>query len=115
MASPPHVPEAETDLEEFFELSIDPLSIIGFDGAFKRVNGSFARLLGYTKQELFARSALDIVHPDGVAAAREALAQLAEGHDLVGYEVRVVCADGSARWLEWSTRARPERGLVYSI
>src|SRR3954451_18334752 len=110
-----HAPPPKTELEEFFDLSIDPLSIIGFDGAFKRVNTSFARLLGYTKQELLARTALDILHPDDVEAAREALAQLAEGHDLVGYEVRVVCADGSARWLEWSTRSRPERGLVYSI
>src|ERR1700739_4509863 len=108
MATPPHVPETETELQEFFELSIDPMSIIGFDGAFKRVNGSFARLLGYTKQELYARTALGIIHPDDVAAARNALAQLAEGRHLVGYEARVVCADGSARWLEWTTRSRPE-------
>ena len=46
MARPPHVPEPETELEEFFELSIDPLSIIGFDGEFKRVNASFVRLVG---------------------------------------------------------------------
>ena len=43
MAGPPDVPQLETELEEFFDLSIDPLSIIGFDGAFKRVNLSFAR------------------------------------------------------------------------
>ena len=55
VASPP-VPKLETELEEFFELSIDPLSIIGFDGAFKRVNASFLRLVGYSKPELFSRS-----------------------------------------------------------
>ena len=49
MARPPHVPQPETELEEFFDLSIDPLSIIGFDGEFKRVNASFLRLLGYTE------------------------------------------------------------------
>ena len=115
MATPPHVPEPETELEGFFDLSIDSLSIIGFDGEFKRVNASFVRLLGYTKPELFSRSALDILHPDDVEPAREALAQLAEGHDLVGFEVRVVCADGSVRWLEWNTRSMPERGVVYSV
>ena len=57
MARPPHGPQPETELEEFFELSIDPLSILGFDGAFKRLNASFARLLGYTKAELFSRTA----------------------------------------------------------
>ena len=113
MARPPHVPQPET--EEFFDLSSDPLSIIGFDGEFKRVNASFVRLLGYPKPELFSRPALDILHPDDVEPAREALAQLAEGHDLVGFEARVICADGSVRWLEWHTRAMPERGVVYSV
>ena len=94
MARPPHVPQPETELEEFFDLSIDPMSIIGFDGEFKRVNASFVRLLGYTKPELFSRTALDILHPDDVEPAREALAQLAEGHDLARFEARVICADG---------------------
>jgi PAS domain S-box-containing protein len=109
------VSQPETQLEEFFDLSIDPLSIIGFDGEFKRVNASFVRLLGYTEPELFTRSVLDILHPDDVEAAREALAHLAEGHDLVGFEARVSCADGSVRWLEWNTRSMPERGVLYSV
>ena len=115
MAGPPHVPEPHTELEEFFDLSIDPLSIIGFDGEFRRVNASFVRLLAYTEAQLFSRSALDILHPDDVEPAREALAQLAEGHDFVRFESRVVCADGAVRWLEWSTRSMPERGVVYSV
>ena len=115
MARPPHMPQPGTELEEFFELSIDPLSIIGFDGEFKRVNASFLRLLGYTKPELFSRSALGIFHPDDVGPAREALAQVAEGHDLVRFEARVICADGAVRWLEWNTRSMPERGVLYSV
>jgi PAS domain S-box-containing protein len=115
VARPPQLPQTETELEEFFELSIDPLSIIGFDGEFKRVNASFVRLLGYTKPELFSRSALDILHPDDVEPAREALAQLAEGHDFARFEARVICADGAVRWLEWSTRSMPKRGVVYSV
>jgi PAS domain S-box-containing protein len=115
VATPPHVPQPETELEEFFDLSRDPLSIIGFDGEFKRVNASFLRLLGYTKPELFSRSALEITHPDDAEPAREALAQLAVGRDVVQFEGRVVCADGSVRWLEWSTRSMPERGVVYCV
>jgi PAS domain S-box-containing protein len=115
VARPPHVPQLVTELEEFFDLSIDPLSIIGFDGQFKRVYASFVRLLGYTRPELLSRSALDILHPDDVQPAREALAQLAEGQDLARFEARVVCADGAVRWLEWSTRSMPERSVVYSV
>jgi PAS domain S-box-containing protein len=113
--STPHLPQSGTDLEEFFDLTIDLLCIVGFDGYFKRVNPSLERTLGYPRTELFSRSVLDITHPDDVQPSREALAQLAEGRDLVGFESRVICADGSVRWLEWNTRTMPERGVVYGV
>jgi PAS domain S-box-containing protein len=109
------VPQSETELQEFFDLSIDLLCIVGFDGYFKRVNASFERTLGYPKAELFSRSVFDITHPDDVPPSREALARLGQGHDLVGYESRVICADGSVRWLEWNTRTMPERGVVFGV
>jgi PAS domain S-box-containing protein len=112
---PPGVSQSETEVEEFFDLSIDALSIIDFDGEFKRVNAAFVQLLGYSKPELFSRSVLDVLHPDDVASARAALAQLAEGQDLIGFEARIICADGSVRWLEWNTRSMPGRGAVYSV
>jgi PAS domain S-box-containing protein len=109
------VPQSETELQELFDLSIDLLCIVGFDGYFKRVSASLERTLGYPKAELFSRSVFDITHPDDVQPSREALARLGEGHDLVGYESRVICADGSVRWLEWNTRTMPERGVVFGV
>jgi PAS domain S-box-containing protein len=108
---PPHLPEAEIGLEEFF----DPLCVVGFDGYFKRVNVSLERTLGYEKAELFSRSVFDITHPDDVEPSREALAQLAKGRDIVGFKSRVICADGTVRWLQWNTRTMPERGVVYGV
>jgi PAS domain S-box-containing protein len=112
---PPHVLQSGTAQEEFFDLSIDLLCVVGFDGYFKRVNASLERTLGYSKSELFSRSVFDITHPDDVQPSTAALAQLADGRDLVGFESRVVCADGSVRWLEWNTRTMPERGLVFGV
>jgi PAS domain-containing protein len=88
----PPLPQSGTELEEFFDLTIDLLCIVGFDGYFRRVNPSLERTLGYPRPELFSRSVLDITHPDDVQPSREALAQLTEGHDLVGFESRVSCA-----------------------
>jgi PAS domain S-box-containing protein len=104
-----------SELEEFFDLSVDLLCVTGFDGYFRRVNPAFERLLGYPREQLFARTVFDITHPDDRERAREALERSAGGSDLIGIEVRVVCADGSARWLEWNTRAAPERGVVYGV
>jgi PAS domain S-box-containing protein len=109
------VPQPESELEKFFDLSIDPLSIIGFDGKFTRVNASFVRLMGYPKPELLSRSALEILHPDDVEPAREALARIVDGHDLVGFEARVIRADGDVRWLEWNARSMPDLGGVYCV
>ena len=47
--------------------------------------------------------------------SREALAQLAAGHDVIRFEARVVCADGSVRRFEWNTRTMPELGVVYGV
>ena len=115
MAGLPQPPEPSTELEEFFDLSIDLLCVVGFDGYFKRVNAALARTLGYPARELFSRSVFDITHPDDVEPSRAALATLGQGHDLVGFESRVICADGSVRWLEWNTRTLPERGVVYGV
>ena len=115
MAEPPPSLQPDAQLEEFFDLSIDLLCIVGFDGGFRRVNAALERTLGYPARELFSRSVFDITHPDDVERARAALSQLIDGQDVVGFESRVVCADGSIRWLEWNTRARPERGVVYGV
>ncbi|HTE61732.1 MAG TPA: GAF domain-containing protein, partial [Solirubrobacteraceae bacterium] len=42
-------------------------------------------------------------------------ARLMRGNDVVGFESRVVCADGSVRWLQWNTRTMPERGVAYCV
>jgi signal transduction histidine kinase len=34
---------------------------------------------------------------------------------VAAFEARVICADGAVRWLEWSTRTMPERGVIYGI
>ena len=102
--------------EEFFDLSVDPLCVVGFDGRFKRVNAALQRVLGYAEHELFERTVFDLTHPDDVAAARAAMERGADGQDLIGIEVRVVRADGTVRWLEWKhapgarARRRVRRG-----
>ena len=115
MSRPPHAGESTAELEEFFDLSVDLLCIVSFDGHFKRVNASLERVFGYSKQELISRSVLDFTHPDDVQRSRDALAQLAEGRDVFGFESRIRAADGSVRWLEWNTRTMPERGVVYGV
>jgi PAS domain S-box-containing protein len=105
----------DDELVRLFDLSLDAFCIAGFDGYFKLVNPAFARILGYTQEELLARPLMDNVHPEDRESVRAVLGELAHGNDIVGFECRQVCADGSVRWLEWNTRTRPEEGVIYGV
>src|ERR1700694_1050802 len=98
-----------------FDLSHDAFFIAGFDGYLKRANPAFARSLGYTLEEMLARPFMDRVYPDDVESVEAVMAELAAGNDIVGFECREVCADGSVRWFEWSVSSRPEAGVVYGV
>src|ERR1700737_5025901 len=103
----------DDELVGLFELSHDAFCIAGFDGYLRRANPAFARSLGYTLDELLARPFMDNVSPDDLESVEAVLAELAAGNDIVGFECRQVCADGSVRGFEWNTSTRPEEGFVY--
>ena len=90
--------EAELELERVFTMSVDLLCIAGFDGYLKRVNPAWMRTFGYTEQEL-SRPFIEFVHPEDRAHTEEAVGVLAGGRDLVEFENRHLCRDGSARWM----------------
>jgi PAS domain S-box-containing protein len=105
----------DDQLVRLFDLSLDAFCIAGFDGYLKLANPAFARILGFTNEELLGRPFMDNVHPDDRESVRAVLGELARGNDVVGFQCRMVCADGSVRWLEWNTRTRPEEGVVYGV
>jgi PAS domain S-box-containing protein len=112
---PPSVPQSESELEQFFDLALDLMVIAGVGGYWKRVNPACERTLGYPRRELLSRPFWDFVHPDDVEAARDALADVGRGNDVIGFEQRVICADGTMRWLQWNTRTMPERDCIYCV
>ena len=109
------VPAPDYELGLFFDLSPDLLCIAGFDGYFKRLNPSFERVLGYSGEELTSRPFLEFVHADDVERARDVFIHVATGEDVIGFECRLVCVDGSLRRFEWNTRTLPHLGVLYGI
>jgi PAS domain S-box-containing protein len=105
---------ARRESERIFDLSLDLLCVTGLDGYFKRVNPAFERTLGYSREQLLSRPFTDFIHPDDRRSTREVLATLARGHEVVQFENRQVCRDGSVRWLQWNARPVPREGVFYS-
>src|SRR4051794_10200322 len=110
------VPQSQSELE-FFDLALDLMVIVGFDGNYKRVNPAYERTLGYPAGELLSRPFLEFVHPEDLPSLRDVFGELVDGdrNDVIGFENRVICGDGSVRWLEWNTRTMPERGVVFGV
>jgi PAS domain S-box-containing protein len=104
---------AESELERFFSVSLDFLTIAGGDGYFKRVNPTVTDILGWTVEEFLATPYLDLVHPDDREATRKAAEhQLATGQKVLQFENRYRHKDGSWRVLSW--RSVPHaNGLMY--
>jgi PAS domain S-box-containing protein len=104
---------AEREAERIFEMSPALLAVAGFDGYLRRFNPAF-EVLGYSGEELLSRPWIEFAHPDDRERMRQTAASLARGVDVVEVENRLVCRDGSLRWVVWSMRVVPEEGLFYA-
>jgi PAS domain S-box-containing protein len=108
--------EPVSDLEErIFEVSLDMLCCLDFNGYFKRLNPAWERTLGFTCDELRSRPFIEFVHPDDRARTLEQNARVRAGGHALAFENRYVCKDGSYRWLLWNAAPDAGRSTIYSV
>src|SRR6185436_12388624 len=91
--------EAETKRNRFFTLAPDLLGIGTFDGQLLQVNSAWAKVLGYTDEELKSCHAIEFVHPDDRESVFEKARVLIQGSPIDYFEVRAKQKDGSYRWI----------------
>ena len=106
---------AQEQLERFFTMSGDLLSIAGFDGYFTRVNESWHRTLGYTTTELMSHPFIDLVHQEDRETTKTTFSGLMRGIPVHSFENRYRCKDGSYRWLSWTATPKPDEQLIYAV
>jgi PAS domain S-box-containing protein len=104
---------AESELNRFFDLSIDLFVIATPDGRFKRMSPAVKDILGYTIEEGLALDYMKMQHPDDLARTHEVVdRQIVHGERVENYESRFRHKDGSYRMLSW--RSKPQDGLLYA-
>ena len=91
------------------------LCIAGFDGYFKRLNPAWSKTLGYTEEELMSRPYIEFVHPNDRDATKVEAQKTTGGKNVVWFQNRYRCRDGSYRWLQWRAVPDEERGLIYAV
>jgi diguanylate cyclase (GGDEF)-like protein/PAS domain S-box-containing protein len=105
--------EAEASARHF-ELAGDLLGTATFDGRFTHLNGAWERCLGWTREELMARSFLDFVHPEDRASTEAEAARALDGDGSVQFTNRYRTKDGRWRTIEWHSWIDSERRLIHA-
>ncbi len=106
---------AEADRQRIFEVSLDMLCIAGFDGYYKQLNPAWTRTLGWSEEDLKSSKLLDFVLPGDRDATRAALERLFKGEQLVGFENRLQCKDGTVKWISWNSFPDLEKQQIFAV
>jgi PAS domain S-box-containing protein len=108
------MPDPELE-DRFFEINLDLLCQLDFNGYFKRLNPAWERTLGWSRAELMSRPFIEFVHPDDRERTLGQNARVREGGQALGFENRYLCKDGSFRWFLWSAAPDSDGRVIYSV
>ena len=104
---------AEAALEQFFNVSVAPLAICGYDGYIQRANPALLRDSKYTLEEIRGRSFLAFIHPDDRETALTNWMGALKSGKGTGLEYRILLKDGTQRWMDFSVAPVADEELVY--
>lgn len=102
------------ELDRFFTVSLDLFCIIDFNGWFRRLNPAWEKVTGWSLQEVMEKPYLEFVHPADRGPTLRAARKLAIGTEVVAFQNRYICKDGSHRWFSWNAVPVPEERLIYA-
>lgn len=107
--------EALATKDLIFDSSIDMLCVAGFDGYYKLLNPAWQETIGWSIEELKAKPYLEFVHPDDVESTRNVRGTIVDGTEIFQFENRIICADGSYKWLSWNSHPIPEKSVMIGV
>lgn len=102
----------QRELESFFSISPNLLTIGDFDGKCIKLNPAWENVMGYAPGELDGLHYLDFFHPDDRDTGESILAALKKGQSITNFVARFRHKQGTYRYLEWSAAAYEDR--IYS-
>lgn len=97
-----------------FNNAVNLSAILSFDGYFRKLNPAWCHLLGWTEEALRSKHFLDFIHPDDIAATKDAFEYILQGNNLSTFENRYRCNDGSYRWLLWGSGVDIKNNSIYA-
>ncbi len=110
--------ESERRFRATFENAAVGVAHVAPDGSWLRVNRRLCEILGYSEEELLAKTFQEITHPDDLAADLVQVRRvLNDEADSFGMEKRYVSGDGGIVWTRITVGCvrKPDRAVDYFI
>ncbi len=104
----------EEERARFFRLSIDLFCVANFSGSFEQINPAWERALGYSPSEIISRPVMDFFLPEDREKVSSEIERLTLGFSLKDFEARILCKDGSSKWLRWNAVSSIPERLIYA-
>ncbi len=105
---------AEEERDRLYNVSNDLLATIGFDGKLLHINPAWEKILGYETKELIEKSIYDITHSDDSKVSLKESEKMKSGEN-VSFESRLLCKDGSFRWILWNSTPMASEHICYAV
>lgn len=105
---------AEEERDRLYNVSNDLLATIGFDGKLLHINPAWEKILDYETKDLIETSIYDITHSDDRKVSLNQSEKMKSGEN-VSFESRLMCKDGSFRWILWNSTPMVSEQICYAV
>lgn len=110
--------EVEIDMrtrerDQIWAISRDLYVVLARDGHYRNTNPAWHTELGYEVSDLVGLGFEELVHPEDLDRARDAVSQMFDGDVVEDLELRVRAKDGAYRWFAWT--CVPDGDVVYGM
>lgn len=100
----------------FFKLPLSLTCVANFEGFFIELNPYWQEVLGYSIEDLTSHPYIDFVHPEDRDSTLRAAEHLVEDQEnVLHFENRYRCKDGTYKWLLWDAVMSFKDKLIYAV
>lgn len=98
----------------FFDVSLDALLIVDFNGIIIDANFQYYSMLGYTKEETIGRHYIDLVNFEDKGKSEDVFKELTKGNDLTKFINELICKDRSKITVSWRAKSLLKEKLIFA-
>lgn len=103
------------DFGSFFNVAPDLLCVSNFKGRLTAVNPAWETTFGIPLQTFLAGPSIAFVHPEDRVRSMAECVRLRTERTCFNFVNRVLCSDGSYRWLSWNAHSDPATQQIFGV